>query len=146
MLYSFAGSPDGVAPFAGVIMDATGNLFGTTQWGGSVDCGVVYKIDPTGHETLLHTFTNGTDGSEPIGGLTMDAAGNLYGTTFSGGLGWGVVFEITAAGQESVLYSFSGKAGRRAEAGLVLDSAGNLYGTAAYAGAGNGGVVFKLTP
>ncbi len=88
-------------------MDGAGNLYGTTFYGGESDCfggcGVVFKVDPTGHETIPHTFEGGTDGAFPFGGLAIDPAGNLYGTAKHGGNpddcpnenGCGVVFEIT---------------------------------------------------
>ena len=101
VLYSFTGGADGGNPNAGVIADSAGNLYGTTVGGGSSacfnGCGVVYTVDTTGHETVLHSFS-GADGGNPQAGVIRDSAGNLYGTTKSGGTStYGVVFEIAAA-------------------------------------------------
>jgi uncharacterized repeat protein (TIGR03803 family) len=92
---------------------------------------VVFKLDSSGQETLLYTFMDGTDGGFPIAGVSLDKAGNLYGTTSYGGAeGLGAVFEVDAAGKETVLYSFTGTTdGANPQAGVVRDSAGNLYGT-----------------
>jgi len=108
VLYTFTGGRDGASPLAGVIMDAAGNLYGTTIGGGNLTgvcagsggCGVVFKLSPTSSgnwsETVLHRFSGGRDGSEPISGLTFDASGNLYGSTYFGGAaGFGVIFETT---------------------------------------------------
>jgi uncharacterized repeat protein (TIGR03803 family) len=87
VLYQFAGGADGRYPNAGVVLDGAGNLYGTTEYGGDFSCpgscGVVYKIDPAGHETVLRTFT-GADGAVPTAGVVLNA-GNLYGTTLFGG-------------------------------------------------------------
>jgi uncharacterized repeat protein (TIGR03803 family) len=155
-LYSFSGSPDGIQPESGVIRDAAGNLYGTTVYGGaqcpeSLGCGTVFKIDPAGNESILYTFTGGTDGGLPFGGLIRDAKGNLYGT--AGAFGPppapdGVVFGINPARTELVLHSFSGTDGNSPRGGLVADSTGNLYGTTTYGGTGTCpfgcGTVFKI--
>ena len=80
VLYNFTGGADGGNPYAGVIRDSAGNLYGTTI-GGTAGAGVVYKLDTSGHETVLYSFTGGADGSNPLAGVTLDSAGNLYGTT-----------------------------------------------------------------
>jgi uncharacterized repeat protein (TIGR03803 family) len=146
VLYSFTGGADGGRPYAGVIRDAAGNLYGTANIGGSVGCGEVYKIDPTGHETVLYNFTCGKDGGSSYGGVVRDKAGNLYGTTYLGGsAGWGVVYKLDTTGHESVLYTFTGGSdGGEPYAGVIRDSAGNLYGTTEYAGAKRSGVVFRI--
>jgi uncharacterized repeat protein (TIGR03803 family) len=98
VLYSFTGLADGAVPRAGLVRDKAGNLYGTTVEGGnlSCSCGVVFKLDPAGGETLLHTFTGGADGGILYGGLVRDKAGNLYGTTANGGAsGAGTVFKLT---------------------------------------------------
>jgi uncharacterized repeat protein (TIGR03803 family) len=162
VLYSFSGKADGSSPQAGLVRDpATGNLYGTTAFGGPSGFGVVFKLDTTGAETVLHAFTGSPDGDGPLAGLVLDpVTGNLlYGTTSAGGAsGYGTVFKLDTAGSTySVLYSFSGKAdGGNPYAGLVLDPAGNLYGTASSGGALNCvggqnnkvgcGLVFKLDP
>ena len=144
-LTSVAGA-DGANPYAGVIRDSAGNLYGTTRDGGASNAGVVFKVDTTGQETVLYTFTGGADGSNPYAGVILDSAGNLYGTTFLGGTtGYGVVFKLDATGQETVLHSFTGAAdGAYPRGGVIQDSAGNLYGAAYLGGASSAGVVFKL--
>jgi uncharacterized repeat protein (TIGR03803 family) len=146
VLHAFTGSPDGAEPSAGLIRDTNGNFYGTTYLGGTggsfPGAGTVYKIDSTGKETVLYSFCPSapcTDGSNPSGALVLDSAGNLYGTTSSGGGSSeaGTVFEISAAGPETVLYNFKGLAlGDGSTPGygsLWLDSQG-LYGTTAYGG------------
>ena len=95
VIYRFAGGSDGDSPFAGVISDGAGNLYGTTESGGTFHFGTAFKLDKTGKETVLHTFTGGADGSYPVATLIRDAAGNLYGTTQLGGAsGFGTIFKI----------------------------------------------------
>src|ERR1022692_3047842 len=146
VLYSFTGGADGGYPYAGVIRDSDGNLYGTTYYGGGANAGVVYKLDTTGHETVLYSFTGGADGGAPFAGVIRDPAGNLYGTTYFGGTAnAGVVYKLDTAGHETVLYSFTGVAdGRHPQAGVIRDPAGNLYGTAYSGGTANAGVVYKL--
>ncbi|MGC9949501.1 MAG: choice-of-anchor tandem repeat GloVer-containing protein [Bryobacteraceae bacterium] len=149
VLYTFlGGNADGANPTAGVVRDPAGNLYGTTEFGGDNDGGVVYKVDPAGHETVLHIFTGGADGRGPWGGLILDEAGNLYGTASEGGSkSEGVVFKIDTAGQETVLYNFSGGAdGANPYSGVIRDSSGNLYGTTNVGGAANKGAVYKVDP
>ncbi len=162
-LYHFSGRP-GAGPYGGLVMDAQGNLYGTTNGGGTYDAGTVFKLDMAGNESILYSFsgTNG-DGSYPIAALVLDGQGNLYGTTFSGGdnscdapYGCGTVFKLDTSGNETVLHSFSGGSdGSFPYARLVLDGHGALYGTTFNGGmntcangaSGEGcGVVFKLTP
>jgi len=145
VLYKFMDQLDGGRPYAGVIRDSAGNLYGTTVEGGSFLSGVVYKLNTTGQETVLYSFTGGTDGSGPDAGLVLDSAGNLYGTTSYGGAGYGVVFKVNAASQYSVLYTFTGGAdGAYPLASVIRDSAGNLYGTTSGGGMANDGVVYKV--
>ncbi len=150
VLYNFTGGADGAVPYASVIFDAAGNLYGTTYQGGAANVGVVYELDAGGQETVLYSFLGGTDGANPKAGLIFDADGNLYGTTSAGGsANAGTVFKIDAAHHETVLYTFTGGAdGCTPLAGLVLDPAGNLYGTTLNGGnqraAFGDGVVFKL--
>jgi len=152
-LYSFKGTPDGQLPYAGLVQ-REGFLYGTTVQGGTSDAGTVFKVDKTGKETILYSFTGGTDGGLPLGGLVLDGAGNMYGTTYIGGsFGVGTVYKVDATGKETVLYSFTGGADGKNPYFVVLirDKAGNFYGTTS-AGAGTGcggtgcGTVFKLTP
>ncbi len=161
-LYQFVGGSDGANPLAGLVRDAAGNLYGTTFAGGVIGgtciilggCGVVFKLDTLGTETVLYRFTGLADGALPFAGLLLDAAGNLYGTTSAGGIvsgtcmalhGCGVVFRLDTSGTETVLHSFTGSPdGDSPRAGLVLDAAGNLYGTTFGGGTSNLGTVFKL--
>jgi uncharacterized repeat protein (TIGR03803 family) len=97
---------------AGLIADSAGNLYGTTQIGGASGNGVVFKLSPSGTETVLHAFTGGSDGGAPICDLVADSAGNLYGTTAQGGgaSGSGVVFKLAGTGFVTVPFNaFSGK-------------------------------------
>jgi len=169
ILYSFAGTPDGQAPLAGLVFDSKGNLYGTTTAGGTWDSGTVFKLTPTTSgpwtETILHHFDYLTnDGTTPMAGLSFDASGNLYGTTSGGGAyssgnanPGGTVFELTpgtgGTWTENILHSFdylNQSDGYYPLAGVVFDSLGNLYGTTSDGGAGQdsegGGTVFELSP
>lgn len=143
VLHSFGiggGVGGGYYPQAGLIRDAAGNLYGTTNIGGPAFWGTVFKVDKAGKFSLLYSFTGGADGGAPYDGLIPDTAGNLYGTT-----SFGTVFKLDRVGNQTVLYSFAGGAdGQSPYAGLVRDSAGNLYGTTMYGGTFNRGTVFKL--
>jgi uncharacterized repeat protein (TIGR03803 family) len=158
ILYSFNGA-DGANPYGGVILDAAGNLYGTTYDGGADGVGTVFKLansNGSWSESVMHSFATGnSDGGNPYSGLTFDPHGNLYGTTNSGGVGGhGTVFRLTPmpTGQwaETILYGFAGKLdGGWPVGGVVLDSAGNIYGTTVMGGTGGieeGGVVFEITP
>jgi uncharacterized repeat protein (TIGR03803 family) len=156
VLYSFGstvGLDDGKWPTAGVVRDQSGNLYGTCSQGGTFNGGTVFKIDNSGNYTVLHNFgAPGDDGQWPLGALAIDANGNLYGTTVSGGAfaGQGTVFKIDNAGNYSVLHSFNGNDGSSPAAGVIVGADGNLYGTCSQGGAGNGfhgigGTVFRLS-
>ncbi len=153
VLYSFTDRADGGFPVADLVLDAQGNLYGTTGYGGASGWGTVFKVDTTGKETVLYSFTIGADGSSPDAGLVRDAQGNLYGTTPTGGdlaclYGCGTVFKVDTTGKETVLYSFTGKQalgdGANPSADLVPDAQGNLYGTTSSRGAYLYGTVFKV--
>jgi uncharacterized repeat protein (TIGR03803 family) len=158
VLYNFGKNTDASIPYAGLIFDNVGNLYGTTVTGGIHGWGTVFELTPTGGgwtEKVLHSFNfNGSDGAEPFGGLVFDAFGNLYGTTYVGGIhGNGTVFELSPNGSggwtEKVLHSFNfnGSDGAQPWAGLVIDAAGNLYGTTNEGGIYYiGGTVFELSP
>jgi uncharacterized repeat protein (TIGR03803 family) len=153
VLHRFGAHNDGLSPAAGVIRDSAGNLYGTTDNGGTSNRGTVYKISPSGQETILHAFTGGTDGGFPDAALVLGATGKLYGTTVSGGdlacnggTGCGTIFELDPSGHETVLHNFEGKPGEFPLAKLVIDSSGNLYGTTAGNSGGNYGSVFKFIP
>ncbi len=167
VLYTFLGEADGADPYAGATLDPAGNLYGTTLFGGNLTdcrggCGVVFKINPDGHESLLYTFTGiGTDGAYPFAGVMRDNAGILYGNTIGGGSnGNGVVYKLTPEAticrnalcpwNETILHIFGpnrGSDGIQPYADLIEDGNGNLYGTTAY-GSSNGGfgsgTVFKI--
>lgn len=172
VLHIFNGAPDGAYPSAGLVRDTTGNLYGTTAVGGNsancpypLGCGVAFKLDPNGTETVLHRFGSGSDGTSPTGPLALDSTGNIYGTTLTGGgtrckryvgtklvdVGCGTVFKIDASGQESILHSFVIADGAFPSAGLVQDASGNLFGAANQGGLQNCtlsvlgcGTVFKV--
>jgi uncharacterized repeat protein (TIGR03803 family) len=144
VLYSFTGSGDGALPWAGMIADASGNLYGTTYGGGANGQGTVFQLDPSGTLTVLYSFTGGNDAS-PWAGLIADAAGNLYGTT-EGGDGPGEVFQLTPSGTPNVLHNFTGRDGAIPHGGLIFDAPGNLYGTTHNGGTSGYGTVFQLTP
>jgi len=148
ILHSFASDGDTYAPNSPLIMDADGNLYGTTTMGGVADNGTVYKVTPTGQETVLLSFMGGSEGFFPAGGLIMDASGNLYGTAQLGGAnGVGAVFKLTPGGQETILYSFDyGNYGQQPAGGVIMDDSGNLYGTTLGGGEFDQGIVFKVTP
>lgn len=138
---------NGVFPDGGLVVDAEGNLYGTTFDGGAFHCGVAFKLAPDGTETVLHSFGGAGDGLHTQSGLVMDGQGNLYGTTFQGGeYGYGIVFELGPTGTETILHSFDGSDGAAPEGGLLIDSLGNLYGTSSSGGAGDEGTVFEITP
>ena len=145
VLYTFTGGNDGAYPNPNVTLDSVGNFYGTTNNGGTAGVGVVFKVDTSGHETVLYTFTGGNDGGNP-NGVMRDSAGNLYGTTSNGGAsGAGVVFKVDTSGHETVLYTFTGGAdGGYSDAGVIRDSAGNFYGTTNNGGTAGLGVVFKV--
>jgi uncharacterized repeat protein (TIGR03803 family) len=149
MLYDFTGGADGAYPFSPVVRDSAGNLYGTTSMGGSANAGVVFKVDPNGTETVLHSFTGGADGVTPIGGLVRDKAGNLYGTTSQGGTSNdGIVFKIRPSGKETILHTFTGSAtdGKYPSyTTLLLDAQGNFYGVTEEGGSADGGILYKLT-
>jgi uncharacterized repeat protein (TIGR03803 family) len=155
VLHGFSDEPDGRYLLAGLIQDAEGNLYGTSEGGGmgscyaDIGCGTVFKIDTSGTETVLYRFTGGSDGAQPTTALVRDAAGNLYGTTSRGGVncpayGCGTVFKLDPTGQETVLHKFQG-IGQSPNSPLIIDAAGNLYGTTS-GGTKNYGIVFKITP
>ena len=150
VLYSFSPA-NGINPTAGVILDSAGNLYGTTSAGGTHNWGTVFELTRSGsgwREQLLYTFTNGTDGRSPAGGLVFDSAGNLYGSAQHNGQNFGgTVFKLSPSSGGwtfTLLYSLSGLAGPADH--LTLDSAGNLYGTTYQDGIYEQGSVFELSP
>ncbi|HXM60072.1 MAG TPA: choice-of-anchor tandem repeat GloVer-containing protein [Terriglobales bacterium] len=149
---------DGYYPYGALIFDKAGNLYGTTVWGGTNNMGTVFELTPKGGggwtETVLHNFGGAKDGSFPWGTLIFDAAGNLYGTTQTGGTyEYGTVFEMTpgknGVWKEKVLHSFNGGNGKDGVgplAGVIFDGSGNLYGTTELGGLYSFGIVFELSP
>lgn len=152
VLYSFCSQrkcTDGSGPSGSLIMDRSGNLYGTTQNGGSRDAGIVFKIAANGTETVLYSFcfkSNCSNGAIPATGVILDNSGNLYGTTSAGGLGSGTVLRLAADGKEKVLYSFTAGSDGDTPSSLVLDSAGNLYGTTGDGGQNGSGNIFEVSP
>jgi uncharacterized repeat protein (TIGR03803 family) len=147
VLHAFTGESDGASPYGGLILDKAGNLYGTTNRGGAFNDGTVFRVDATGKETVLYSFTGSPDGAYPYGWLVRDDSGNLYGTTFEGGdSNYGTVFKLDATGKETVLHSFArGADGAYPNAGLTLDANGNLYGTTNAGGdKTDEGVIFKV--
>jgi uncharacterized repeat protein (TIGR03803 family) len=171
VIYAFSGGSDGAIPIAGLVLDTAGNLYGTTLYGGTgkcpntgfaPGCGVAFQLtkNPAGDwtETVLHSFQGEKDGDSPSARLTLDGAGNVYGTTAGNGPNDpGTVFRLVHAKtdkwNETVLYRFTGAAdGNSPEADVVLDKEGSVYGTTRYGGSGKCsaygysgcGTVFKL--
>lgn len=153
-LHSFGNGNDGSILSCGLIFDASGNLYGTTQRGGAYGNGIVFELTPNGDgtwtENILYAFTGGDEGSQPFSALVFDSDGNLYGTAMYGGAhGNSVVFELSPQANgtwmEKVLHSF-GTDGNQPQSALVFDSAGRLYGTTYSGGTHGEGVVFQLTP
>jgi uncharacterized repeat protein (TIGR03803 family) len=167
VLHSFTGKGgDGAEPWSGLVSDKDGSLYGSTRIGGTGPnctsdedgCGTVFKVDKTGKETILHSFSGSGADLPPIyATLALDEKGNIYGTTPNGGSencnsGCGAIFMLDPAGKETILHEFAGGTeGATPGAGVTLDSAGNIYGTTAVGGnlsCNNGagcGTVFKLT-
>jgi len=146
VLHNFATSPPrGANPWAGVIRDAAGNLYGTCSQGGYGYAGVVYELETNGYLRAMYSFTGGADGGYPQAGVIADSGGNLYGTAGGGSAYRGVVYTVDPAGQEAVLYNFTGGAdGGNPDAGVIRDSKGNLYGATVYGGTAGDGVVYRV--
>jgi uncharacterized repeat protein (TIGR03803 family) len=157
VLHAFNGVPaqDGQYPTGPIVRDSTGNIYGSTVWGGgtgcssspqTTGCGVIYKVTPDGQESVLYRFTGGDDGAKP-NGLIADHNGNLFGTTNSGAIGYGTVFELSSQGRFTVLYTFTGgNDGAYPGSTIAMDAAGNIYGTTQFGGVNDQGTIFKLTP
>jgi len=155
VVYMFQGGSDGAYPYSALIRDAAGDFYGTTEWGGNdgcngSGCGTVFKLDTAGNESVLYTFTGGSDGEAPGQQLVLDSAGNLYGTASNGGntacrYGCGTVFELDTNGKLTVLHSFKGSDGAYPLA-LLRDGKGHLYGATNQGGRNNFGALFEITP
>jgi uncharacterized repeat protein (TIGR03803 family) len=154
IVHRFGVGTDGAQPIGGVVLDAAGNLFGTTCLGGAHGNGTVFEEKRSGDswtESVIYSFTGGNDGTSPPAGVTLDTRGNLYGTTSLGGVnGDGVVYELSPSGsgwKQRVLYTFQGLSdGQNPVGGVVVDPAGNLYGTTFDGGVNGGGTVYELSP
>jgi uncharacterized repeat protein (TIGR03803 family) len=158
VLHVFDHPGDGSEPNGAMVLDAKGNLYGTTVSGGANSQGIVYELSPTQSgtwkETILHGFQGGSDGSAPEGALIFDQAGDLYGTTLfgggssCGGVGCGTVFELSPSGgawNETILHAFNRSDGQNPWAAVEFGADGNLYGTTEYGGDYNIGTVFQLS-
>jgi uncharacterized repeat protein (TIGR03803 family) len=143
---------DAQNPQVGPIQASDGNFYGTTANGGANGKGAIFQVTPQGQETVLHSFTGGSDGGQPLSGLIEASDGNLYGSTTEGGtiseaciFGCGTVFRISLSGDFTILHSFAGATDGDSPGSLIQVSDGNLYGTASQGGADNAGIIFKLT-
>jgi uncharacterized repeat protein (TIGR03803 family) len=149
IVHSFAAGKDGARPNAGLVEDTAGNLYGTTQYGGQgcdrQGCGTVFRVSAGGVETVLYRFGDIPDGASPLGGVALDSAGDIYGTTWLGGLyGFGTVFGLDGSGHEKVLHSFAaGSDGANPLAAPVFDTVGNMYGVTSSGGA-YFGTIYKV--
>jgi uncharacterized repeat protein (TIGR03803 family) len=160
VLHKFVGT-DGIGPWAPLIMDAAGNLYGTAAYGGNLGgncgfsgCGTIFKLDTAGQLTVLYKFQNGADGVRPLGSLALDPQGSLYGIASQGGSfdcvggGCGTLFKLDTSGTITILHVFlsSDTYGIFPIGGVIRDQAGNLYGTADAGSQGDHGTVFRLDP
>ena len=151
-LHQFTGGWDGAGnPDSQLSVDNAGHIYGSTASDGAYGHGIIFAlVGPESTEVVLHAFTGGTDGATPLGQLTFDASGNIYGTAVGGGLGYGVVFKLTpnrfkTGWTETVLYAFAYQDRIEPSGGVIFDASGNLYGTTSYGGDHNLGAVYKLT-
>lgn len=152
VLYKFTGGTDGLGPQAGVIVDDEGNLYGTSVYGGDLNCpkvypnapsgcGTVFKLDANGTFSVLHSFVDRVDGKYPFSLLARDSAGNLYGTTWFGGNGEGTSYKVTPNAKHSVISTFN----HPYNWGLVLGADGMLYGVSESGNTG-AGLIFEIDP
>lgn len=145
-LHSFTGQPDGAYPEAGLIQASDGSFYGTTVEGGATDKGTVFKMDPIGNVTVLHSFAGQPDGAYPEAGLIQSSDGAIYGTTYHGGTAdYGSVFKVNPSGILTTVHSFAGQPldGAYPKGGVIQGSDGNFYGTTYNGGATDAGAIFK---
>lgn len=158
LLYAFAefSNQDGYSPYAGMVFDAAGNLYGTTSGGGQFGFGTAFELSPgfeTWTETILYNFAGGNDGAQPEANLVFDRSGNLYGTTFAGGNTkgrCGTVFRLTPSrngqwGESLFRFPLDGSLGLEPTSPVTLDTQGRVYGTTTSGGKANSGVLFRIT-
>jgi uncharacterized repeat protein (TIGR03803 family) len=158
VIYSFAGDADGEYTDSDLVLDSAGNIYGTTVQGGALGSGTVFQVTPSGTHTVLYSFTGGADGGQPYKGVTLDAQGNLYGSTVVGGTfagpcveaGCGVVYKLTNSGgvwTQTVIHTFpGGNDGYGPGAGVTFDQHGNLYGMTPTGGSKGFGVIYQMKP
>ena len=154
LIYSFGGDADGEYTDTELVRDSAGNLYGTSVRGGTFGGGTVFEVTPAGVHTVLYNFTGGSDGGEPYKGVTLDSAGNLYGTAVTGGGGaceggCGVVFKLTKSGSswlQTVIHTFNGSDGSGPGSPVAIDKHGIVYGTTPTGGSFGIGVVYQLRP
>jgi uncharacterized repeat protein (TIGR03803 family) len=154
ILYSFRGQPDGVFPYGALLFDRSGDIFGTTYYGGVNGIGAVYQLAPrpTGEwkERVLYSFADGGDGNSPISHLNFDSVGNLYGTTSEGGLGSGTIFKLTRGPNgswvESLPHLFQGPPDAAFPYSGMINRAGSFYGATTHGGDNDDGAIYKFTP
>ncbi len=147
VLWSFGNGTDGIIPLGGVVPDKAGNLYGAALLGGSANAGGVYQLTPSLTESVIYSFSGASDGYVGGGGVILDQAGNIYGTTLGGGAGGGgVAYELTnGTWAYNLVYSFSGSTNGAYDK-FTMDQAGNLYGATSNDGLYGYGAVFELTP
>ncbi len=153
-LYSFRGQPDGVFPYGALLFDRSGNIFGTTYYGGVNGLGAVYQLAPrpTGEwrERVLYSFAGGGDGNSPISQMNFDSVGNLYGTTSEGGLGSGTIFKLTRGQDgswvESLPHLFQGPPDAAFPYSGMSNRGGSFYGATTHGGDDDEGAIYKFTP
>src|SRR5437867_7981321 len=153
-LYSFRGQPDGVFRYGALLFDRSGNIFGTTYYGGVNGIGAVCQLAPrqTGEwqERVLYSFASGEDGNSPISHLNFDSVGNLYGTTSEGGLGSGTIFKLTRGQNgnwvESLPHLFQGPPDAAFPYSGMINRAGSFYGATTHGGDNDDGAIYKFTP
>lgn len=153
VLHTFIGGNDGAGPLGGLVMDASGRMYGTTTGGGGSGgtcggaCGTVFRVDSTGKEKVVYAFPGGDSGGNPQADLAIDANDNVYGITPEDGkYGFGTVFEVKPNGTEAVLHAFTDQNdGAFPNAGVLRDAKGNLFGTTIWDPVYGAGTVFRLT-
>ncbi len=153
VLYSFTGGNDGSRPQSSVIFDQSGNLYGTTIYGGPSNLGVVYELTNFGsgwQEKTIYSFPGTVHGQYPVGGLILDGSGNLYGTTQSTTASqWGLVYELTPSNGNWTITHTANLPGDSASSGpvasLIMDAGGNLYGAVPREGSTDTGIVFEVS-